>query len=162
MADQMHEMLSNLDDTYKGLPDSLEVPEGVYIAMIKDATFCKANSSNRLHIKIEMQILKGKFLGFNLWSYDLHCTDREGNADAKGMVFLKQALMAMGVQPPSSMTQIGEAAMQLNDRVVQIEVKKNGDFTNIAFQRLIHENHTKWVTEGEPDTRVTGDRKGAW
>lgn len=157
----MDGLLKGLDETYEN-SEAIEdgkLPEGDYLVRVGQSEICKSKSSERIHVKMPVEVVTGKFKGMFHYSYDLRFTDTDGAADERAMGYFKAACQKMQIPVPSRVSEAGEAVMQFENRVLEIRLVQNGDFTNMRIVRLIHPDYEKWIEEGaEIPTRQEGTR----
>lgn len=162
----MEGALNNLDQTFAKTEaageDGFKLPEGEYTFMIKNAEIRKAKSSARIHVMLHCVVAEGTHEGTPHYSYDLRFTDTGGKPDAQAMSFFKLACQRLGLGTPSDMSEARQAVDMMTNRVFSGRLKKNGDFLNLSILRLIHDNHTQWVTEGCPMPQAANRAADGW
>lgn len=162
MADDMEKMLGNLDEAFKQATvnerGGFELPEGDYVMVINSAVICKANTSDRIHVKMAVTIADGEYVGVPYYSYDLRFTNKDGVKDLQAIGFVKLACMKLGLGVPESMDDFRACLEKFPNRVFAGRIKKSGEYTNLMILRLINESHTKWIEEGSPvdNSETTG------
>lgn len=108
-------------------------PVGTFQAIIKEAELGRSSSSDRLQIHYSLEIANGEFKGVELHKYDGLETSQQAS-------ITQQQLNRLGVNTKNlSLNQLPAALLDLVDKTVQIRTKKNGEYYNIYFQRLMTE-----------------------
>lgn len=164
MAD-INDLLGNLDDAYQNASDSggLELDPGHYIMRVKEAEIVKAKNSDRVQVKMHLVVVdESKWKNMDHYSYDLRFTDKDGIPDLRAMGFFKLACTKMGMTPPATIKEAPEAVGRMVDRVIKVELKKNGDFLNTRINALVHPNFMKWVEAGCPVDNPTQSPGDGW
>lgn len=163
MAENMDNLLANLDETYQSAEASeggLELPAGDYVFWVKEAQVVQAKSSDKIQVKMQVVVVDGgKYNNMPHYSYDLRFTDKNGQPDMRAMGFFKLACQRLGLLPPSTMQDAPETVSKMVDRVFKGRIVVSGDFRNLRIDSLIHENYIKWVEQGAPmATKPSADK----
>lgn len=166
MADNLDDLLNNLDDAYNAAEASdsgLELPAGDYVFWVKDAEVCKSNSSDRIHVKMECVVVDdSKYKNMSHYSYDLRFTNTDGTPDMRAMGFFKLACQKLGIVPASTAKEAPESVAKMVGRVFHGTIVVKGDFRNLRIKKLVHDNYNKWVEQGCPMDSTGPEQAKGW
>jgi hypothetical protein len=121
------------ESLWKGGQDQAErgKPEGKFQVRIKKAALGRSNSSGRMQIHYQLEVVSGDSIGIMLNKYD-------GMGAVKQVAMTQEQLRRLGVDVKSlSIQQLPAALTTLIDRVVNVTGKVNGDFHNIYFNSMV-------------------------
>lgn len=116
---------------------SLEEPVGTHQGCIRKATLGRSQSSSRLQISYEIEVMLGESKGVKLRKYD-------GLETPMQVKITQSQLARLGIKV-DSIEKLPAALLTLIDKPIVFSAKKNGQYYNINFQRLI-------VADGENPT----------
>lgn len=160
MTDNMENLLNNLDAAFKQATvnenGGFELPDDDYVMVVDSAVICKANSSDRIHVKLAVTVVDGDYVGVPHYSYDIRFTDKDGVRDLRAIGFAKLACQKLGLGLPDSMDDFRACIEKFPNRVFVGRIKHNDQYVNLMILRLIHENHTQWIAEGSPADKGSG------
>lgn len=106
-------------------------PEGSFQCKITKAELGRSNSSGRMQIHYELEVLTGNSAGAKLQKYD-------GLGTPKQASMTQQQLTRIGVDLAGiGMSKLPAVLSTLIDRVIAVTGKKNGDFYNIYFNKAV-------------------------
>ena len=122
-------------DVWTGAQKQVEKsdPVGTFQATIDVAELVRSQSSDRLQIHYKLNILVGENKGTVLNKYDGLQTEQQA-------AITQQQLARLGVKTAAiTMEKLPAMLLSLVGKNCSITTKKNGDFFNIYFQRLMGE-----------------------
>lgn len=105
------------------------VPDGKYVAKIVDNRLERSKSSSRLQVVTVMQIIKGKFEGRMVYKYS-------GLETENNISFLKTDFKKIGIKLPKNIVNITKTLEETIDKVIAIEIRTKGEFTNIWMNQI--------------------------
>ncbi len=106
------------------------VPDGTYQARISAAGVNRAKTSGRLQTVLQFTIAAGKYKGRKIYK-------RDGLETPENISWLKGMLKTLGTKVPSKIMNLPKTLEKLEDELCVIQVKTNGQFTNIYIQKKI-------------------------
>jgi hypothetical protein len=142
---KLHDELKMLQNTWEKSKSRtiLEpIPDGKYQAKIVDNRLERSKSSNRLQVVTVLQITKGEKEGRMVYKYS-------GLETENNISFLKTDLKAIGLGIPKNIVNISKTLEESIDKVINLEVKTNGEFTNIYFRKLDEEQVEESIAEDD-------------
>jgi len=130
------------------------VPDGKYTAKIVDNRLERSKSSNRLQVVTVMQIIKGKFEGRMVYKYS-------GLESENNISFLKSDFKKIGIGIPKNIVNLTKTLEETIDKVIGIEIKTKGEYTNIWFSQIeaddVEETETEDTTDEVVDDEADDD-----
>lgn len=122
---ELHEQWAEIEE-----PAGIDVPDGRYIAEIKEATLNRSKNSGRLQVSWQLAIAEGEYKGRYLFKHD-------GLDSATGLSFFRGSLARLGMDWPDSPDEIPGVLEQLVGTFAQVTTKtKDGaEIQNTYFTR---------------------------
>lgn len=106
-------------------------PVGKFQVTISKAQLGRSNSSNRLQIHYELEVLTGDAAGQVIHKYD-------GLGTAKQASITQQQLTRIGVDVAAiGMSELPAVLTDLVGRVIEVSARQNGDFYNVYFNKAV-------------------------
>ncbi len=106
-----------------------KLPDGTYQAKITSAGVNKSKKG-RLQTYYHFKVVAGKFKGRTCAKYD-------GIETPDNISWLKSTLKTLGVNVPKNILVLPKTLAKLEDELVVIQVKTNGEFTNVYINKRI-------------------------
>jgi hypothetical protein len=135
MPDGANDDLDGLDDVWGAGQEQVAKgePLGTFRVQIEKATVGRSNSSGRLQIHYELTVCgEHESAGITLHKYDGLGTPQQAS-------ITQRQLAALGVNTGQvNGKQLPGVLLALQGSVVEVMARKNGDFYNIYFQKVIN------------------------
>ena len=152
MSDYLRERLARMREVWEaGLNPEPTIPDGVYEAQLVDAELRESESSGKLVIRREFQILEGEKAGESVVDYLLIENERS-------IPFVVAWLEMMGYEPDPDPTTLIDTLGDLTVRspIVQISVRNRaGGFVNVRVRRVMEESAPVSSSDGvEVETEI--------
>lgn len=125
------------------------VPDGTYQAKVTSAGVNRSKNG-RLQTYYYFKIVAGKQKGRTCSKYD-------GLETPENISWLKATLKTMGVKVPKDIVKLPDILEKLEDELVVIQVKTNGDFKNVYINKKIDSLDDDIDEEDEDEEDVEDD-----
>lgn len=118
-----------------------EVPDGRYQFKIKEARVNNSDSSGRLQVSWDLEVINGEFAGRHVFEHDGLETDQ--NRD-----FFRTKLARIGLEWPENPADLPTVLEEALETYVEARVKTKGEFQNVRFVKALDNDE---VEEESPD-----------
>lgn len=130
-----------------------EVPAGPYQAKWEKFEVAESDSSGRLQVNVDFQILSGELKG-------RHVFDHWGLESKQNRDYVRTFMARVGADWPNSGEDLPEVGQEeCVGKLCDINVRKKGDFTNVYVQRELDADDVEETPDGNGDGDAGG---GDW
>lgn len=144
--------LAALKDQWSDVEEAagVDVPDGKYVAQVKEAVVNKSKASGRLQVSWQLVIAEGDYRGRYLFKHD-------GMDDEVGLGYLRAGLARLGIEWPSDPSELPELLESAQGTFCEVKVrtKEGSDFTNTYFIRALPDYEGEEVETETEETEET-------
>ena len=128
--------LARMDSAWSNAPKDTDLPEGIYTATIQSAELRKSQKSGNPMVTMRFVVAEGEHLGSTQMNNNVLNPD-----NPVGMSILKKTLTKLGYEIPETMAEVADILADVSKKnpIVNVQVKKSGEYTNVYVLELVSE-----------------------